>query len=360
MYSSALNHGPPTLANGLLNGTNTWTRNGATLGKRLAVPVNTGESYRIRLINGAIDTHFKFTIDNHTMTVIAADFVPIVPYQTTVLDIAMGQRYDIVVEADQASLASNFWMRAIPQSSCSSNANADDIRGIMYYGTEPNTPSTTCYDYKDACVDEPMARLVPNLHLDAGEQDHSDDEVVGLNRAEGVFLWTMHSVSFNASWTNPTLLQMHNNNAIASFATQDHVIQLDEANKWEYLIIHSTIPVPHPIHLHGHDFYILAQGNGPYDSSAAVKLFNPPRRDVAVIPASGHLVIAFKTDNPGAWLVHCHIGWHTDMGLALQFVEQYGVARELVDYDRLNRTCKAWNDYAAAEGVVQYKYDDGI
>lgn len=49
-----------------------------------------GTSYRLRLINGAIDTHFKFSIDNHTMTVIANDLVPIVPYNSTVLDVGIG------------------------------------------------------------------------------------------------------------------------------------------------------------------------------------------------------------------------------------------------------------------------------
>jgi len=44
----------------------------------------------MRLVNGAIDRHWKFSIDNHSMTVIAAHFIPITPYETTVLDIGMG------------------------------------------------------------------------------------------------------------------------------------------------------------------------------------------------------------------------------------------------------------------------------
>lgn len=53
-------------------------------------------SYLLRLVNTAIDTHFKFMVDNHTMTVIAADFVPIVPYTTEVLDINMGRQLSII------------------------------------------------------------------------------------------------------------------------------------------------------------------------------------------------------------------------------------------------------------------------
>jgi hypothetical protein len=36
----------------------------------------------------------------------------------------------------------------------------------------------------------------------------------------------------------------------------------------------------------------------------------------------GYTVIGFQTDNPGAWLMHCHIIWHVDGGLALQYVER--------------------------------------
>ena len=60
---------------------------------------------------------------------------------------------------------------------------------------------------------------------------------------------------------------------------------------------------------------------GVWDNSFASTLqyTNPPRRDVAMLPApagppgggpppsGGWLVIAFLTDNPGAWLMHCHI-----------------------------------------------------
>jgi len=73
-------------------------------------------------------------------------------------------------------------------------------------------------------------------------------------------------------------------------------------------------------------------------TSATLNTNNPPRRDVATLPVSGYLVIAFLTDNPGAWLMHCHIGWHTSEGLALQFVERYTEIAGLIDYDTLDGT----------------------
>lgn len=44
----------------------------------------------------AIDTFFKFSIDNHTMTVIAMDFVPIEPFETTILSMGNGMLKEVL------------------------------------------------------------------------------------------------------------------------------------------------------------------------------------------------------------------------------------------------------------------------
>lgn len=55
------------------------------------------------------------------------------------------------------------------------------------------------------------------------------------------------------------------------------------------------------------DFWILASGDGTYASAApALNTSNPPRRDVAMLPGSGYLVIALIADNPGAWVRFFH------------------------------------------------------
>lgn len=76
----------------------------------------------------------------------------------------------------------------------------------------------------------------------------------------------------------------------------------------------AALPAPHPIRLYGYDFYVLAQGTGTDSEDTTINLVNLPRRDVAMLPPAGYLVIAFCTDNPGAWLMHCRIGWHTAEG----------------------------------------------
>lgn len=147
------------------------------------------------------------------------------------------------------------------------------------------------------------------------------------------------------------------NNATSQFTNTSNKIDLPNAGEWVYLLItESLLPVAHPIHLHGHDFFVLGSGTTTYDASTAVlNLDNPPRRDVALLPAAGWLMLAFQTDNPGAWIMHCHIGWHTLEGFALQFLEMKSEihALGLIDGTTLTETCSAWSSYAESSGTEQ-------
>ncbi|KAF4309198.1 putative multicopper oxidase protein [Botryosphaeria dothidea] len=345
--------GPPTLENALINGTNVYNNSGTVTGSRFETTFEAGKSHRLRLVNGAIDTHFKFSVDNHTMQVIANDLVPIVPYNTTVLNIGMGQRYDVIITADQGAVASDFWMRAIPQTACSNNASPDNIKGIVRYSTSTSAddPSTTGYDYTNECVDEDVSDLVPWVVKNAASGT-SLPEAVALGRnSDNLNRWMMNSTSMVVEWNDPSLLQVYNNDS--DFTDTSGVVRLDTADEWVMFVIETAMPIPHPIHLHGHDFNILAQGTGTYDSSVTLNLSNPPRRDVALLPSAGYLVIAFATDNPGAWLMHCHIGWHTSEGFAIQIIERWDEVSPLIDHDTLESNCNAWDAYVDANSVVQ-------
>ena len=109
------------------------------------------------------------------------------------------------------------------------------------------------------------------------------------------------------------------------------------------------------IHLHGHDFALLEQAyNKTFNASdLQLKLDNPPRRDVVLLPTNGYIVIAFKADNPGAWLVHCHIAFHISEGLGMQIMERQGAANHLWPHEgrgseeikEAQRVCKNWDSW---------------
>jgi FtsP/CotA-like multicopper oxidase with cupredoxin domain len=90
----------------------------------------------------------------------------------------------------------------------------------------------------------------------------------------------------------------------------------------------------HPFHLHGHKFWVLAQGDGVYQSSTPLAP-NPVFRDtvsVRILPLTrdlitegyGFTLIRFIADNPGAWAFHCHIIWHMEAGLLITFLSEAG------------------------------------
>ncbi|CAM0914153.1 unnamed protein product [Alopecurus aequalis] len=84
---------------------------------------------------------------------------------------------------------------------------------------------------------------------------------------------------------------------------------------------------PNPMHLHGHDFFILAQGLGKYDAEKHVQTYNlvdPPMRNMALIPRFGWIAIRFVANNPGVWLLHCHIEQHVSTGMAMALVVDDG------------------------------------
>ncbi|KFA51000.1 hypothetical protein S40293_07285 [Stachybotrys chartarum IBT 40293] len=358
LYATAQTSGPPTLDTGLINGTNVYGSDddSTQTGSRLNIAFTSGTSYRMRIVNAAVDTNWKFSIDNHTMTVIAADLVPIVPYTTTIIDMTMGQRYDVIVTADQADVADNFWMRAIPQSACSDNDSTDNIKAIVYYGDSASTPETTRYEFTDSCQDE-TDNLVPYVSHTVEDANWSNLSTATVGRnTDGLFKWYLNSTSLLVDWQDPTLGQVLS--GATTWETENAVIELSEANQWVYIVVQTTLGVPHPIHLHGHDFYILAQGTGTYSSSVTLNTSNPPRRDTALLPASGYLVMAWETDNPGVWLMHCHIGWHTAEGFALQFIERYSEIAAIADETSLTDTCTAWTTFQEEYSVEQE--DSGI
>jgi FtsP/CotA-like multicopper oxidase with cupredoxin domain len=128
------------------------------------------------------------------------------------------------------------------------------------------------------------------------------------------------------------------------------------------------------MHLHGHDMLILGHSNplnvalpltqllallaagqladltDVFDPSdiASLNFDNPTRRDVTMLPALGFLVVAFKSDNPGNWLFHCHIAWHVSGGLSVDFVERPDEQAANISPEELNdyqEVCSQWRSY---------------
>ncbi|WPG98512.1 laccase-2 [Acrodontium crateriforme] len=363
----------PTLDTGLINGMNIDGADGSKnqTGERFEMNVEQGETYLLRVVNTAIQSTFKFHIDGHKFKVISMDFVDIEPYETDVLNVNIGQRYNLLVTFDQP--IDNYWMRSDNQQSCAQLINSRDIKGIVRYKkAKSGLPTTTAAAYQDECIDEPYASLVPVVPLTAGAQstnpNNTIDETVTIGPSNGtpnLYKWSLSGTTFQSRWEDPTLYHILKDGTVPDYSGR-LAIEVPKLGDWVYVIIESPVPLPHPIHLHGHDFFILSQGLGAYNSSIPLKTDNPPRRDVVNLPSDGrgqggYLVLAFQADNPGVWLLHCHVGWHVAQGFALQIIENLDGIKDTVHNScLLNDTCTAWKKYAAANGIEAAPYESGV
>lgn len=153
----------------------------------------------------------------------------------------------------------------------------------------------------------------------------------------------MHRAPFRIDFSEPTILNLFNAEQMINQPYLD-VVTFDnhEKDSWIWMVITAPevpvdggrifFPAAHPMHLHGHDFALLAQSSWPwYDDPATgrrgssrsltpdklncqspyINCNNPTRRDVVLLPAGGYVVIAFKADNPGKLilpaLVSCQV-----------------------------------------------------
>ncbi|KAL2674299.1 hypothetical protein Neosp_012750 [[Neocosmospora] mangrovei] len=366
----------PRMNSILINGVGNFA--GSFPRERFNMTVAQGKKYLLRVINTSVDTTFVFSIDNHMLEVMSSDFVPIEPYNATHVLIGIGQRYHIVLHADPINNDSypksedgNYWIRTVPAEGCKGFEDGnepDERQGILRYNASSTSVPTTWRDgYKLTCRDEKYENLVP-IHkwniTEVNLTNWSQNFDIGLEKVENRpspgnnFSWW--SFGDNPLWVDfskPTITGL---NRTDPWPKDYVVVPAENKGDWVYLVItapnttvagkrKSFAPVAHPLHLHGHDFALLAQGNDSTlleKGEVTLKFDNPPRRDVALIPSGGYLVVAFKADNPGSWLFHCHIAWHASSGLALQIMEREEDLKKLMTEERLRETrriCENWD-----------------
>ncbi|KAF8684873.1 hypothetical protein HU200_044158 [Digitaria exilis] len=82
-----------------------------------------------------------------------------------------------------------------------------------------------------------------------------------------------------------------------------------------------------PMHLHGHNMMVVAQGLGNYDPVKDVpsyNLVNPVVKNTVLVPNRGWIAIRFVANNPGVWFMHCHYEFHLVMGMVAVFIVENG------------------------------------
>ncbi|KAJ4373225.1 laccase, multicopper oxidase, benzenediol:oxygen oxidorectuctase [Neocucurbitaria cava] len=341
--------GPPTADNILINGTMT-----SAYGGQYAVTTLTpGKTHLLRLVNTGINNYIHVGLDGHPFTVVSSDFTPIEPYEATSLVIAVGQRYDVIINATEA--VDNYWLRVgTGGGQCDGpNNNAANTRSIFRYaGAKAENPSNSSgVALPTGCYDE--TNIVPHQKTTVPQQ-MPEELKVGFTDTAGngnLVQWLVNGTAMTVDLDHPTLQGVVDGNS--SFAASRHVLSVGAKNEWQYWVIQMdnatfSPPLPHPIHLHGHDFYVLDhQENAVWNGDISrLKMDNPIRRDTATLPAAGYLILAFESDNPGAWLMHCHIPFHIAAGLGVQFLERESeIVSSNGDLGPMEQNCASWTKW---------------
>jgi hypothetical protein len=189
--------------------------------------------YLLRLINTSFDTTFVFSIDNHNLTVIGADFVPIHSYSNTSVLIGIGQRYHVIVEANPIANGSqpippdgNFWMRTYV-AQCANTANFPkgyELSGILRYNSSSTAmPTSTPWNGMSlACSDETYSSLQPVLKWRVGSPSNGntgEEHDVVFNPTARPFPLARFSLELPSSstfnplridYSDPTFLHLNN------------------------------------------------------------------------------------------------------------------------------------------------------
>ncbi|KAF2459428.1 Cupredoxin [Lineolata rhizophorae] len=351
---------PPKSDNNLINGRNTFDCSSLPQNSSYSCePANLskfkfkkGKTHRLRLMNTGADGVQKFSIDGHTMKVIAHDFVPLEPYETDVVTLGVAQRTDVLVEANAESDAA-VWMRAtlLPgtNDACGGTEHGQAVAAIYYDDADVDSvPTTRSSVTLDRCTNDPLTQTVPVFPMTPSEPSFTQFITVNQTINEtGHPEWQMNNVAYHANFNHPVLF----------LAAEGNFSYPEEWNAYNYgsnssvrFVLENLTPFVHPFHLHGHDFYVLAEGEGSYPGSVPENS-NPTRRDTHILPASGYMVMQIEANNPGAWPFHCHVAWHLSGGLSMTVITQPDQINPIPDI--MPQTCADWEIYSANNVVDQ-------
>ncbi|CAI9098358.1 OLC1v1034990C1 [Oldenlandia corymbosa var. corymbosa] len=333
-----------------------------------------GKTYLFRIVNAALNSQLFFKIADHKFTVVAVDAAYVNPYVTDVVVIAPGQTADVLLKADQKP--GLYYMAARPYLSGPVVPNNSTTTAILAYkgADESSTPKMPVLPVNDTTIAfkfySELTRLVTSRFW-AGVPSKVDEDYfvtigVGLIACEnpgtcqGPFGQRLGASMNNVSLELPSkisLLEAFVQNVDGVFTTDfpkqppvifDYTnpnISFDPAtmftskstniikvkyNSTVQMVLQNQVTLAqesHPMHLHGVNFLVLAQGFGNYNASEDSKKFNlvnPQERNTIAVPTAGWAVIRFRAINPGVWFMHCHLEPHVPWGLATAIIVENG------------------------------------
>ena len=354
--------------------------------------VQEGNYYRFRVINVASVYSYRISVDNHTLSIIGSDDELVKPVDVESFWVHPGERFDFVLHASAAignylirGVADDS-IAPIPAEAILHYSGAeqsfDDVTSERVNCTDadpctvlncpfpsyPSNPELRCMS-----VDALQAFFqneVPGFQEGAFQEHFLNFVIPG----SGTTPRTINNIHFQLP-PSPVLSQPNDipNPCSKSNCTADNVctctniIDLFHNNTIQFVFMNmGKRKTWHSIHMHGHSFDVLKlryanynETTGEYISQNAdiscgenategticnkpkwsdpswlngnitgLNLVDPPRKDTVVVPYGGYVVVRIKADNPGFWMLHCHLLPDVMDGMVLLLNESFAYLPE--------------------------------
>ncbi|XP_071713839.1 laccase-14-like [Rutidosis leptorrhynchoides] len=338
--------------------------------------VEKGKTYLFRMVNAAMNNLAFFAVANHSLTVVGCDGAYTKPLVSNYITISPGQTLDILLEANQPN--NNYYMASKFFNGQPSSAfeNTTTVAIVEYTGnftssTPPVFPSMPAFNNRNASfnftaslrslasaehpIDVPLTikrTLFYTLSINS-------ENCTAANPCEGNrtarFKASVNNITFAMPKTSilqayyrglgagiygddfpdqPPLkfnyTQLTNLSRALRFPETGTEVSMLKHNQTVELVFQGTnllAGIDHPMHLHGHSFYVVGSGFGNYKrsrDSLSYNLIDPPLMQTIAVPQNGWTAIRFKANNPGVWFMHCHLERHVSWGMGMVFIVRNG------------------------------------
>src|SRR3984893_4216456 len=249
--------------------------NDRTLGDPEVVKVEPGGRVLLRIINSSSMSAFNVDLGPLDGELIAVDGFRVAPMVARRFPIAVAQRLDIRLTIPRAPAAHP--VLALLEG---------DSRQTGVILQADGAPIARIPD--NASTASPALTLDLERRLRAAEplKPRKADRTHTLNLTGEMagYVWSINNVAWNKDV--PPL-------------------PLAAGERVELVIVNRTM-MPHPMHLHGHEYQVVEIDGRRFAGAV---------RDTVLVPPARRVVVAFDANNPGLWALHCHLLYRLEAGM---------------------------------------------